>query len=93
LFKYVIDGFVYNSSNSLNLGSIPHCITFIFDGSKADIIDKEDEKFYRDLIDISFKKGIFWDKLGYQNIHVILTRIDLFERNISEKNKKLVKFL
>lgn len=37
--------------------SIPHNIVLVFDGSIDDIIDPNDEKFYRDLVDISNRKG------------------------------------
>jgi len=40
------------------LECIPHNIVLVFDGSIDDIIDQNDEKFYRDLIDISNRKGI-----------------------------------
>jgi hypothetical protein len=64
--------------------SFPHSIIFVFDGSSDEIIQKEDETFYKELIEISKKKG-------YENIHihVILTRIDIFEKLIFERNKLL----
>ncbi len=45
------------NTNNISLGSIPHCVIFVFDGSKDHIIDPGDEKFYKDLIDVSYKKG------------------------------------
>jgi len=60
------------------IDSMPHNIVLVFDGSIDDIIDSNDEKFYKDLVDISLKKG-------YNSVHVILTRIDIFERQINEK--------
>ena len=46
------------------------------------MINKEDEMFYKDLVNISKKKG-------YENVHVILTRIDVFEKFVSQRNKNL----
>jgi predicted AAA+ superfamily ATPase len=39
------------------LDAIPHNIVFVFDGSIDDIISEDDEKFYRELVKISEKKG------------------------------------
>jgi GTPase SAR1 family protein len=41
------------------LDSLPHIILLVFNGSEDEVIDTEDEKFYKDLIDMSYKKGIF----------------------------------
>ena len=48
---------IFNTTSG-GLGSIPHCVIFVFDGSRDQIIDSDDEKFYKDLMDISYKKGI-----------------------------------
>ena len=64
------------------IDSIPHAIVFVFDGSSDDVIQKEDETFYKELVNISKRKG-------YENIHIILTRIDIFEKLIYEKNLSL----
>ena len=64
------------------INSIPHAIVFVFDGSNDEVIQKEDETFYKELVNISKRKG-------YENIHIILTRIDIFEKLINERNKSL----
>ncbi len=64
------------------IDSIPHAIVFVFDGSSDDVIQKEDETFYKELVNISKRKG-------YESIHIILTRIDIFEKLINERNKSL----
>ena len=64
------------------INSIPHAIVFVFDGSNDEVIQKEDENFYKELVNISKRKG-------YENIHIILTRIDIFEKLIYEKNLSL----
>ena len=64
------------------IDSIPHAIVFVFDGSNDEVIQKEDETFYKELVNISKRKG-------YENIHIILTRIDIFEKLINERNKSL----
>ena len=72
------------NAEEIGIDSYPHSIIFVFDGSSDEIIQKEDENFYKELIEISKKKG-------YENIHihVILTRIDIFEKLIFERNKLL----
>ena len=45
------------NQNTGGLASIPHCVIFVFDGSTDLIINNSDEKFYKDLIEISYKKG------------------------------------
>ena len=72
------------NAEEIGIDSFPHSIIFVFDGSSDEIIQKEDETFYKELIEISKKKG-------YENIHihVILTRIDIFEKLIFERNKLL----
>ena len=64
------------------IDSIPHAIVFVFDGSNDEVIQKEDETFYKELVNISKRKG-------YESIHIILTRIDIFEKLINERNKSL----
>ena len=65
-----------------NINSLPHSMIFIFDGNKEEIIDKKDVEFYKELVWISKDKG-------YKDIHVILTKVDEFEKNIWEINKNL----
>ena len=70
-------------ADEVGIESIPHSIVFVFDGSTDEVINKEDEVFYKDLVNISKKKG-------YDNsVHVILTRIDIFEKFVSQRNKNL----
>lgn len=69
-------------ANEAGIESMPHGIVFVFDGSSDEVIDPDDETFYKDLINISKRKG-------YNNIHVVLTRIDLFEKQTNEKHKLL----
>ena len=70
------------NAEQVGIDSIPHCIVFVFDGSSDEVIQKEDENFYKELVNISKKKG-------YDNIHIILTRIDIFEKLINDRNKFL----
>ena len=72
------------NAEEIGIDSFPHSIIFVFDGSSDEIIQKEDETFYKELIEISKKKG--YDNI---HIHVILTRIDIFEKLIFERNKLL----
>jgi len=65
-----------------SIGSIPHSVVFIFDGSSDEVVQGEDEKFYKELIVLCKRKG-------YNNVHIILTRIDVFEKNILDRNKRL----
>ena len=65
-----------------NMSSIPHAVVFIFDGSSDQIVQEEDEKFYKELIVLCKRKG-------YSSVHVILTRIDVFETNINNRNKNM----
>ena len=82
------------------IDSIPHAIVFVFDGSNDEVIQKEDETFYKELVNISKRKGYenihiiltridIFKRKGYENIHIILTRIDIFEKLINERNKSL----
>lgn len=65
-----------------NIKSLPHSIVLIFDGSNDEIIQKNDIIFYKDLVDICKDKG-------YKDIHVILSKLDEFEKKICEKYKNL----
>jgi GTPase SAR1 family protein len=65
-----------------NMSSIPHAVVFIFDGSSDQIVQEEDEKFYKELIVLCKRKG-------YSSVHVILTRIDVFEKIIFNRNKNI----
>ena len=65
-----------------NMSSIPPAVVFIFDGSSDQIVQEEDEKFYKELIVLCKRKG-------YSSVHVILTRIDVFEKMISNRNKNI----
>jgi len=65
-----------------SMSSIPHAVVFIFDGSSDQIVQEEDEKFYKELIVLCKRKG-------YSSIHVILTRIDVFEKMIFNRNKNI----
>ena len=64
---------IFNATEA-GLESIPHGLVFVFDGSNDDLFQEEEIPFYKELVKISLKKG-------YENIHVILTRIDVFEKN------------
>jgi len=70
------------NSNSPGLKSMPHSVVFVFDGSIDKILQEDDEKFYKEIVDLTYKKG-------YQGVHVVLTRLDLFEKQILEKNKNI----
>jgi hypothetical protein len=72
---------IFNATEA-GLESIPHGLVFVFDGSNDDLFQEEEIPFYKELVKISLKKG-------YENIHVILTRIDVFEKNENERAKSL----
>ena len=65
-----------------NIKGLPYSVVLVFDGSKDEILQKKDVNFYQDLVKISKNKG-------YKDIHIILTKLDLFEKNIWEKYKNL----
>lgn len=44
-------------AKEVGLDSIPHNIVFVFDGSSDDVIDTNDEKFYKDLVEFSYRRG------------------------------------
>ena len=64
------------------INSVPHAVVFVFDGSTDNVIQEEDVHFYQDLVNFSKNKG-------YQEIHVVLTRIDLFEKMVNKRYKNL----
>ena len=65
-----------------NIKSLPHSIVLVFDESNDDIIQKKEIKYYKDLVDISKDKG-------YKEIHIILSKLDEFEKKIYEKYPNL----
>ena len=73
---------IFNEEESGNIKSIPHSVVFVFDGSTEEIVQSEDINFYKDLVNISKSKG-------YKDVHVILSRVDEFEKNILLRNKNL----
>ena len=64
------------------ISTIPHSVVFIFDGSSDEVVQGEDEKFYKDLIVLCKRKG-------YANVQVVLTRIDVFEKSVFDRNKNI----
>ena len=72
---------IFNAEEK-GINSIPHAVVFVFDGSSDEVIQKEDERFYKDLVNFSKNKG-------YQEIHIVLTRIDVFEKMINERYSNL----
>ena len=69
-------------ANEPGINSVPHAVVFVFDGSTDEVIQEEDINFYKDLVNFSINKG-------YQDIHVVLTRIDIFEKMINQRYKNL----
>ena len=69
-------------ANEPGINSVPHAVVFVFDGSTDEVIQEEDTNFYKDLVNFSINKG-------YQDIHVVLTRIDIFEKMINQRYKNL----
>jgi len=56
----------------------PHALLFVFDGSKEEIPDGEEERrFYRDIISMVREKG-------YMHPQVVLTRIDQVEAELAK---------
>jgi len=45
-------------AKEVGIESIPHSIVLVFDGSRDEIIDRDDINFYKELIGLSLKKGI-----------------------------------
>ena len=64
------------------IGTIPHAVVFFFDGSTEEVVQSEDAKFYKELVYLSKRRG-------YNNIQIILTRIDVFENKFYERNKNI----
>lgn len=54
-------------AENVGLDAIPHVIVLVFDGSIDDIIDPNDEKFYRDLVNITYSKGILFLRFKVTN--------------------------
>ena len=73
---------IFNEEESGNIKSIPHSVVFVFDGSTEEIVQSEDINFYKDLVNISKSKG-------YKDVHVILSRVDEFEKNFLLRNQNL----
>lgn len=76
-------------SEEIGISSIPHCVVFVFDGNSDEVIPKEDQKFYQELVNLCKYRG-------YTEIQVVLTRIDMLEKSFknrkieqAEKNRKL----
>ena len=65
-----------------NINSIPHAVVFFFDGSTDEVVQSEDNKFYKELVYLSKRKG-------YNNIQIVLSRIDDFENNFYARNKNI----
>lgn len=72
---------IFNAKQT-GINSVPHSVIFVFDGSSDEVILEEDRKFYKDLVNFSKNKG-------YQEIHIVLTRIDVFEKIINERYSNL----
>eukprot|EP00403_Amphidinium_massartii_P017504 CAMPEP_0178427406 /NCGR_PEP_ID=MMETSP0689_2-20121128/29731_1 /TAXON_ID=160604 /ORGANISM="Amphidinium massartii, Strain CS-259" /LENGTH=349 /DNA_ID=CAMNT_0020049117 /DNA_START=59 /DNA_END=1108 /DNA_ORIENTATION=- len=61
------------------LGTKPHALLFVFDGSKDEIPDGQEEtRFYREIIQQCREKG-------YQYPQVVLTRIDKVEEELAKE--------
>ena len=65
-----------------NINSIPHAVVFFFDGSTDEVVQSEDNKFYKELVYLSKRKG-------YNNIQIVLSRIDVFENKFYARNKNI----
>jgi len=55
---------------------------FFFDGSTDEVVQSEDNKFYKELVYLSKRKG-------YNNIQIVLSRIDVFENKFYARNKNI----
>ena len=64
------------------LSSMPHAVVFFFDGSTDEVVQSEDAQFYKELVYLSKRKG-------YNNIQIVLSRIDVFENKFYERNKNI----
>ena len=65
-----------------NINSIPHAVVFFFDGSTDEVVQSEDNNFYKELVYLSKRKG-------YNNIQIVLSRIDVFENKFYARNKNI----
>ena len=65
-----------------NINSIPHAVVFFFDGSTDEVVQSEDNKFYKELVYLSKRKG-------YNNIQIVFSRIDVFENKFYARNKNI----
>ncbi len=64
------------------INSIPHAVVFFFDGSTDEVVQSEDNQFYKELVYLSKRKG-------YNNIQIVLSRIDVFENKFYDRNKNI----
>jgi GTPase SAR1 family protein len=69
-------------SDEPTISTIPHAVVFFFDGSTEEVVQSEDAEFYKELVYLSKRRG-------YNNIQVVLTRIDIFENKFMERNKNI----
>jgi GTPase SAR1 family protein len=69
-------------SDEHTISTIPHAVVFFFDGSTEEVVQSEDAEFYKELVYLSKRRG-------YNNIQVVLTRIDIFENKFMERNKNI----
>ena len=64
------------------LSSMSHAVVFFFDGSTDEVVQSEDAKFYKELVYLAKRKG-------YNNIQIVLSRIDVFENKFFGRNKNI----
>ena len=64
------------------INSISNAVVFFFDGSIDELVQSEDNQFYKELVYLSKKKG-------YNNIQIVLSRIDVFENKFYDRNKNI----
>ena len=64
------------------INSIPHAVVFFFDGSTDEVVQSEDNQFYKELVYLSKRKG-------YNNIQIVISRIDVFENKFYDRNKNI----
>ena len=64
------------------INSIPHAVVFFFDGSTDEVVQSEDNQFYKELVYLSKRKG-------YNNIQIVLSRIDVFENKFYDRNNNI----
>ena len=70
------------NKEELTINSIPHAVVFFFDGSTDEVVQSEDNQFYKELVYLSKRKG-------YNNIQIVLSRIDVFENKFYDRNKNI----